>query len=253
MRRCGSAASASSRSSRRQQALRASWNTIGRRNRRIARRADRGVQRGRRRPRAAVLLRPGHGDAGRPAREEHAPGLALQHREHGVDVVPGLAVQRRGQADPGTASSAAQQLGLVVVPDEQGHRPEALLEERLGSRGDGCGIRRQHDRLGGAGSARRAARDDRHRRVGLEVLDAGGEGVGDAVGEQRSARDAGHGGGDELFEARRRAGTKTTPGLVQNCPTPSVNEPTRPCASVSPRAARAPGVMTTGLTLPSSP
>ena len=34
-------------------------------------------------------------------------------------------------------------------------------------------------------------------------------------------------------------GTNTTPGFVQNCPTPRVNEPTRPCASVSPRAASA--------------
>ena len=44
-------------------------------------------------------------------------------------------------------------------------------------------------------------RDDRHRRVGLEVLDAGGEGVGDAVGEQRAAGDAGDEARDELLEA----------------------------------------------------
>lgn len=48
-------------------------------------------------------------------------------------------------------------------------------------------------------------------------------------------------------------GTNTTPGFVQNCPTPSVNDPASPVASAAPRAATAARVSTTGLTLPSSP
>jgi hypothetical protein len=41
--------------------------------------------------------------------------------------------------------------------------------------------------------------------------------------------------------------------LVQNCPAPSVNEPTRPAASSSPRASIAAGVMSTGFSALSSP
>ena len=48
------------------------------------------------------------------------------------------------------------------------------------------------------------------------------------------------------------AGTNTTPGLVQNCPAPSVKDPTSPLASAAPSAATASAVTTTGLMLPSS-
>ena len=49
------------------------------------------------------------------------------------------------------------------------------------------------------------------------------------------------------------AGTNTTPGLVQNCPAPSVNEAARPLASSSARASSAAAVIRTGFTALSSP
>jgi hypothetical protein len=49
------------------------------------------------------------------------------------------------------------------------------------------------------------------------------------------------------------SGTNASPGLVQNCPSPSVNEPARPRPISSARSATAAGVTTNGLMLPSSP
>ena len=48
-------------------------------------------------------------------------------------------------------------------------------------------------------------------------------------------------------------GRNSSPGLVQNCPAPSVNEPTKPRMTSVPRDAIAPGVMTAGFSEPSSP
>ncbi len=48
------------------------------------------------------------------------------------------------------------------------------------------------------------------------------------------------------------AGTSSSPGLVQNCPIPRVNDPTNPVAIASARAAAAAGVTTTVLTVPIS-
>ena len=47
--------------------------------------------------------------------------------------------------------------------------------------------------------------------------------------------------------------TKTTPGLVQNWPAPSVRDPAQPAPICAPRAFRAPGRMKTGLIEPNSP
>jgi len=49
------------------------------------------------------------------------------------------------------------------------------------------------------------------------------------------------------------AGANTSPGFVQNWPTPIVKDPTSPSATSSSREDAAPGVTTTGLMLPSSP
>lgn len=49
------------------------------------------------------------------------------------------------------------------------------------------------------------------------------------------------------------AGTSSTPGLVQNCPAPRVNEPMKPATISSARSAAAAAVTKTGLVLPNSP
>ena len=48
------------------------------------------------------------------------------------------------------------------------------------------------------------------------------------------------------------AGARSSPGLVQNCPMPSVNEPTNPAAISAGRSAAAAGVTTTVFTVPIS-
>ena len=94
------------------------------------RRADRRVQRRGRGPGTAVLLRPRDRDAGRPAREQHATGAAAAPRAR-VDVVRRLGVQGRGQAARHRPQGGVQ-LRSRRVAHEQGHGPEALLEEHLG-------------------------------------------------------------------------------------------------------------------------
>ena len=49
------------------------------------------------------------------------------------------------------------------------------------------------------------------------------------------------------------AGTKSSPGLVQNWPLPSDMDPTKPVATSSARWVAASGVTNAGFTLPSSP
>ena len=49
------------------------------------------------------------------------------------------------------------------------------------------------------------------------------------------------------------SGTSARPGFVQNCPLPSVNDATQPCAIAGARSAAAAGVTASGLSEPSSP
>ncbi len=49
------------------------------------------------------------------------------------------------------------------------------------------------------------------------------------------------------------SGTSASPGFVQNCPVPRVNDPTQPSAISTARSAAAAGVTVSGLSDPSSP
>ena len=167
------------------------------------RHAHRGVDRRRRRPRTAVLLRPAHGDAGRPAGEEHAAGDLGEHGEDVGEVLAGLGVHGRGEAAAHRADGREGVVDVVVLHDE-GRGAEALREERAGVGEHGLGRRRQHDGRPGAGPLCRLARDDLDAVVRGEPGESVGEGRRDPVGEHRHRGGLPDGRGDALGEAGAR-------------------------------------------------
>ena len=219
------------------------------------RRTHRGEQRRGGRVRAAVLLRPVHGDARGPAIEQDAAGQAGELLHQRRDVLTGLGVHGAGQAARNLGQDSRQFL-LVRVFDEHGGGAEALLQQLLRALQDlgGRGGRtppapprwpRRPDprcRLPPPRPPRRrscAGRPGRPRRCGWSACPRRACPCWPLP--RWAAKDV-------------PAGMNTRPGLVQNWPAPRVKEPGQARRrAAAERACSAAAVMTTGLRLPSSP
>ena len=200
--------------------------------------ADGGELGGCRRKWSAMVLRPCHSDSRWPPVEEHPPCEALQLGDNLTDVVRGVGVDGRCQTRFEAVEGGRER--DVVVSHQQRDRTEDLGAQQL----------RVGDDRRSVGGYRKGATpvagNELYARGGEQVVDTTVEGCPDGRGEHR-------GRGDLDVETLEERGTKTTPGLVQNCPAPMLIDATRPAASSVPRCSSAAGKITTGLMLPSSP